>query len=172
MTVLLVSAVGPTEPWIELLNKAMPGEVVFPALHGPWGEGGPMQDLLERDGRPFVGANAQAARLGEQLRLVRGVCRRGPRHSNFQLRVGEVRDRVDQDVNVLVSLDGRWKKEIRPSVVLRSGKFIEGLAVDAVRDDPEDMFRNAQLLADQAGCRLARKNHPSCTSQPQADEPF
>lgn len=28
MTVLLVSAVGPTERWIELLNKAMPGEVV------------------------------------------------------------------------------------------------------------------------------------------------
>ena len=43
--------------------RAMPGAVVFPALHGPWGEGGPMQDLLERDGRPFVGANAHTARL-------------------------------------------------------------------------------------------------------------
>lgn len=43
--------------------RAMPGEVVFPALHGPWGEGGPMQGLLERDGRPFVGANAGTARL-------------------------------------------------------------------------------------------------------------
>jgi len=43
--------------------RAMPGEVVFPLLHGRWGEGGPLQDLLERDGRPFVGCSARAARL-------------------------------------------------------------------------------------------------------------
>lgn len=43
--------------------RAMPGDVTFPALHGPWGEGGPMQDLLEQDGRPFVGASAATARL-------------------------------------------------------------------------------------------------------------
>ena len=40
----------------------MPGEVVFPALHGGWGEGGPLQDILESDGRPFVGSMSQAAR--------------------------------------------------------------------------------------------------------------
>lgn len=39
------------------------GDVLFPVLHGPWGEGGPLQDLLERDGRPFVGCGAKAARL-------------------------------------------------------------------------------------------------------------
>lgn len=43
--------------------RAMPGDIVFPALHGPWGEGGPMQNLLEHDGRPFVGAGAATARL-------------------------------------------------------------------------------------------------------------
>ncbi|HMN41885.1 MAG TPA: hypothetical protein PKE29_13660 [Phycisphaerales bacterium] len=42
--------------------KALPGDVIFPALHGGWGEGGPLQDLLEADGRPFVGCRAQAAR--------------------------------------------------------------------------------------------------------------
>ena len=42
--------------------RAMPGAVVFPVLHGPWGEGGPMQRLLEADGRPFVGCGALAAR--------------------------------------------------------------------------------------------------------------
>lgn len=40
----------------------MPGDVVFPVLHGGWGEGGPLQDLLEADGRPFVGSMARAAR--------------------------------------------------------------------------------------------------------------
>lgn len=41
----------------------LPGAVVFPVLHGPWGEGGPMQDLLESDGRPYVGSGPAAARL-------------------------------------------------------------------------------------------------------------
>ena len=41
----------------------LPGDVVFPVLHGPWGEGGPMQDLLERDGRPYVGSGPAASRL-------------------------------------------------------------------------------------------------------------
>ncbi|MFG0253067.1 MAG: hypothetical protein ACF8NJ_09365, partial [Phycisphaerales bacterium JB038] len=39
----------------------LPGEVVFPLLHGPWGEGGPLQELLEADGRPFVGCGSRAA---------------------------------------------------------------------------------------------------------------
>ena len=38
------------------------GEVVFPVLDGGWGEGGPLQDLLEQLGRPFVGCRAKAAR--------------------------------------------------------------------------------------------------------------
>lgn len=42
--------------------RALPGDVIFPALHGGWGEGGPLQDLLEADGRPFVGCKARAAR--------------------------------------------------------------------------------------------------------------
>lgn len=40
----------------------MPGDVIFPALHGGWGEGGPLQDILESDGRPFVGSASLAAR--------------------------------------------------------------------------------------------------------------
>lgn len=43
--------------------RAMPGAVVFPLLHGRWGEGGPLQDLLEADGRPYIGCGPRAARL-------------------------------------------------------------------------------------------------------------
>jgi D-alanine-D-alanine ligase len=43
--------------------RAMPGDAVWPVLHGPFGEGGPMQDLLAADGRPFVGCGPGAARL-------------------------------------------------------------------------------------------------------------
>lgn len=40
---------------------AMPGDVIFPVLHGQWGEGGPLQELLEAMGRPYVGCGPEAA---------------------------------------------------------------------------------------------------------------
>ena len=43
--------------------QALRGNVVFPVLHGPWGEGGALQELLEQDGRPYVGCGPAAARL-------------------------------------------------------------------------------------------------------------
>jgi D-alanine-D-alanine ligase len=39
------------------------GDVVFPVLHGKWGEGGPLQRLLEQRGLPFVGCREPAAAL-------------------------------------------------------------------------------------------------------------
>lgn len=42
---------------------AMPGDVVFPVLHGGWGEGGPLQDILEQGSRPYVGCRPNAARM-------------------------------------------------------------------------------------------------------------
>lgn len=43
--------------------RSMRGDGIFPVLHGPFGEGGPMQSLLELDGRPYVGSGPGAARL-------------------------------------------------------------------------------------------------------------
>ncbi|MBT4767240.1 MAG: D-alanine--D-alanine ligase [Phycisphaerae bacterium] len=40
---------------------ALSGSIVFPVLHGPWGEGGDLQILLESDGRPYVGSPPKAA---------------------------------------------------------------------------------------------------------------
>jgi D-alanine-D-alanine ligase len=42
--------------------STLPGDVVFPVLHGGWGEGGGLQDLLEADGRQYVGCRPHAAR--------------------------------------------------------------------------------------------------------------
>jgi D-alanine-D-alanine ligase len=71
------------ERTIERLNldqlRALPGECVFPVLHGPWGEGGALQELLEADGRPFVGCGSAAARLAmdkmatKMIALSRGI---------------------------------------------------------------------------------------------------
>lgn len=43
--------------------RQLEGDVIAPILHGPWGEGGALQDLLEADGRPYLGAGPAAARL-------------------------------------------------------------------------------------------------------------
>jgi D-alanine-D-alanine ligase len=50
------------EPAAEDL-AAMGGDVVFPALHGPWGEGGTLQTMLETAGLPYVGSRPPAAAL-------------------------------------------------------------------------------------------------------------
>jgi D-alanine-D-alanine ligase len=42
--------------------RAIHCDVIFPVLHGPWGEGGPLQDILMEVGKPFVGCGPQAAR--------------------------------------------------------------------------------------------------------------
>jgi D-alanine-D-alanine ligase len=44
----------------ELRSQA--ADVIFPVLHGGWGEGGPLQEILEQDGRPFVSSGSRAAR--------------------------------------------------------------------------------------------------------------
>lgn len=39
------------------------GDVIFPALHGTWGEGGRLQHILDQRGLPYVGSSAPAAEL-------------------------------------------------------------------------------------------------------------
>jgi D-alanine-D-alanine ligase len=43
---------------------ATPADVVFPVLHGTWGEDGQLQGILEGRRLPFVGSGAAASRLG------------------------------------------------------------------------------------------------------------
>ena len=40
---------------------ALGGDVIFPVLHGQWGEGGPLQERLETLGRSYVGTAPHAA---------------------------------------------------------------------------------------------------------------
>lgn len=53
--------------------RSIPGDVFFPVLHGPWGEGGPLQELLSQDGRPFVGAGARAAAICMDKAAVKSI---------------------------------------------------------------------------------------------------
>ncbi|MEM1013134.1 MAG: ATP-grasp domain-containing protein [Planctomycetota bacterium] len=46
----------------DLAALDVPCDVVFPAMHGPWGEGGPLQDELEARGLAYVGSRPEPAR--------------------------------------------------------------------------------------------------------------
>lgn len=48
---------------LDAFLRGNPHGVVLPILHGPWGEGGGAQEMLEERGCAFVGCDAVAARL-------------------------------------------------------------------------------------------------------------
>ncbi|MEO6435582.1 MAG: D-alanine--D-alanine ligase, partial [Tepidisphaeraceae bacterium] len=48
----------------DLTGLDHPADVVFPVLHGAFGESGELQEILEQRARPFVGSGSDASRLG------------------------------------------------------------------------------------------------------------
>ena len=73
MTTPTVSAIGAGEsreaqivahPGRETLLTGVPLDVVFPVLHGPYGEDGTVQGLLELANVPYVGAGVLASSVG------------------------------------------------------------------------------------------------------------
>jgi D-alanine-D-alanine ligase len=50
-------------------------DVVFPVLHGTFGEDGTMQGLLELAGLPYVGAGVMASAVSMDKEMMKRVCR-------------------------------------------------------------------------------------------------
>ena len=50
-------------------------DVVFPVLHGTFGEDGTMQGLLELAGLPYVGAGVMASAIGMDKEMMKRVCK-------------------------------------------------------------------------------------------------
>jgi D-alanine-D-alanine ligase len=57
---VFASDVSPTD----LNGLDHPADVIFPVLHGAFGESGELQEILEQRGLPFVGSGSKASRLG------------------------------------------------------------------------------------------------------------
>lgn len=54
--------IGPTAPAADL-STCLDADVVFPVLHGPWGEDGTVQGLLETLGVPYVGSGVLSSAM-------------------------------------------------------------------------------------------------------------
>ena len=59
---------------LEQLASPAPGPVVFPAMHGPFGEDGQVQSLLESAGLIYCGSGPAASAVGMDKTLFKRVC--------------------------------------------------------------------------------------------------
>jgi D-alanine-D-alanine ligase len=110
----------------------MPGDVVFPVLHGPWGEGGPLQDVLAALGRPFVGCRGGAARLAMDKVATKGVAlRAGVPTAEFA--VLNVRDEVCPLALPVVAKPIHEGSSVGVHICKDAGQWAK--AIGAIRED-------------------------------------
>jgi D-alanine-D-alanine ligase len=60
---------------LDRLASTAPAPIVFLALHGPWGEDGTVQALIESIGLPYTGAGVLASALGMDKAVFKRLCR-------------------------------------------------------------------------------------------------
>jgi D-alanine-D-alanine ligase len=73
----------------------VPADVIFPALHGPFGEDGQLQRLMEERGKRFVGSGSAASALAmDKVASKRRVASCGIRTPAFQVWRGESEGRL------------------------------------------------------------------------------
>jgi D-alanine-D-alanine ligase len=60
---------------LDRLATTDPAPIVFLAFHGPWGEDGTVQALMESIGLPYTGAGVLASALGMDKALFKRLCR-------------------------------------------------------------------------------------------------
>jgi D-alanine-D-alanine ligase len=65
--------VVPSTAPFSILNSHLSIDVVFPVLHGPMGEDGTVQGLLELAGVPYVGCGVAASAVGMDKALMKGA---------------------------------------------------------------------------------------------------
>lgn len=101
--VALVPARGDHARLIDRNGGGIDVDIVFPALHGPWGEDGTVQGLCETVGVPYVGADVVASAVGMDKAIFHVLATAAglPRlpmvvihHADWIASPGEVRERV------------------------------------------------------------------------------
>ena len=91
---LMLNAGGPDRHAVQLSSIAEL-DVIFPLLHGPYGEDGTVQGLLELADLPYVGAGV----LGSALAMDKGVCKELLRASGIPVVdwIGVLRAEIEHD---------------------------------------------------------------------------
>lgn len=67
------AALVPTDESFSLLHKQHALDVVFPVMHGPMGEDGTIQGMLELSGLPYVGCGVLASAVGMDKAMMKAA---------------------------------------------------------------------------------------------------
>jgi D-alanine-D-alanine ligase len=120
--------------------EAGPIDVVFPVLHGPFGEDGTVQGLLETVGLPYVGAGVAGSAVAMDKDLGKAVLRNAgiPVTSSITLRDGAVRP-GDPTLAQLVASELGWPVFVKPASL--------GSSVGITKAHSSDELRAALELA-------------------------
>ena len=93
-------------PSVDELRR-LEADVVFPVLHGPFGEGGPLQERLEAAMVPFVGCGSAASRLGmDKLACKRAVAAAGVPTPDAEVLMPGLQSRLEPPVVIKPTDDG------------------------------------------------------------------
>lgn len=125
---------------VELVPGAglLGAEVAFPALHGPFGEDGSVQGLLEQLDVPYVGSDVLASAVCmDKLTLKRLLAQRGVPQVDF-VEVGEPgwRERLEELGLPLWVKPSRLGSSVGISKVAALGNELEAAVELALRHDP------------------------------------
>lgn len=94
--------VDPKKPGILIGNKYVKIDVVFPVLHGPYGEDGTIQGMLEMAGLPYVGCGVLASSLAMDKFVSKMIFKSyGLPQPNF---AQTTRKQIDRDIKAVVKL--------------------------------------------------------------------
>ncbi len=150
-------------------------DVVFPVLHGPWGEDGTIQGMLEMTGVRYVGAGVLASALAMDksfmkmalsavgLPVMPSVTVTAKR---WQTRPGEVREQADALGYPLFVKPARGGSSLGISKAHHAGELDDTLAT-AMRQDPKVLLEVAAEGAREVECGvLERLEGGSETSLP------
>lgn len=120
-------------------SSALSGvDVIFPVLHGPFGEDGTIQGLLETAGIPYVGAGVLASALGMDKALFKAVLR----DAGIAVAPGEVAHRGRTDSDELVS---RVAERYGFPVFVKPARLGSSIGISKARDGQQ--LRDALALA-------------------------
>jgi D-alanine-D-alanine ligase len=162
-TGLTPTGLTPTET-LPVLAESAPAatlgrvDVVLPILHGPFGEDGTVQGLLELAGVPYVGAGVAASALCMDKDLFKAVLRdRGiPVARNVTLRDGD-EPRHDFDYPVFVK-PARLGSSVGISKVRDAGEL--GPAVELARQHDDKVLIEEGVDGVEVECGVLGNRHP------------
>lgn len=159
----------------ELRSQLNSVDVVFPVLHGPFGEDGTVQGFLELAGLPYVGSGVLASAAGMDKHYMKALLRDAGFTIGPYLTITAQRWRTDRDAVLAEAGQWGWPVFVKPA---RAGSSVgvsrvagpdelSGAIAEAQRHDPKVLVE-AAISGREIECAVlqGRRDDPPRTTLP------